>query len=85
MTKFSRLLRTWQNLGITTKFALSFALLLGMILLEAVVNLVALGDVRKAEDVILNSVEIRQRVFEMDGELEKAGACTGTFFCNTRT
>lgn len=80
MTKFSRLLRTWQNLGITTKFALSFALLLGMILLEAVVNLVALGDVRKAEDVILNSVEIRQRVFEMDGELEKARRLHRDFF-----
>lgn len=80
MTTVPRLLRTWQNLGITTKFALSFALLLGMILLEAVVNLVALGDVRKAEDVILTSVEIRQRVFEMDGELEKARRLHRDFF-----
>jgi diguanylate cyclase (GGDEF)-like protein len=80
MTKLSHLMRTWQNLGITTKFALAFTLLLGMMLLEAGVSLVALNDVRKAEAVILSSVEIRQRVFEMDGDLEKARRLHRDFF-----
>lgn len=75
-----RLFRTWQNLGITAKFALSFALLFSMILVEAAVSLLALGDVRRAEAVILSSVEIRQRVFEMDGQLEKARRLHRDFF-----
>jgi diguanylate cyclase (GGDEF)-like protein len=74
------LLRTWRNLGVTAKFTLSFALLLGMVLVEAAVSLVALNDVRKAEAVILSSVEIRQRVFEMDGDLEKARRLHRDFF-----
>ncbi|GAB6125232.1 GGDEF domain-containing protein [Humidesulfovibrio idahonensis] len=80
MKLLRRLVLTWQNLGITAKFALVFFLLLGMILVEAVVSLVALYDVRKAETVILSSVEIRQRVFEMDGDLEKARRLHRDFF-----
>jgi diguanylate cyclase (GGDEF)-like protein len=73
-------LRTWQNLGVTAKFGLAFALLFGMILVEATASLLALGDVRRAEDIILSSVEIRQRVFEMDGQLEKARRLHRDFF-----
>ncbi|MDR3640396.1 MAG: diguanylate cyclase [Humidesulfovibrio sp.] len=80
MTKIGRIMHTWQNLGITAKFALAFALLLCMMLLEAAVSLVALNDVRKAEAVILTSVEIRQLVFEMDGDLEKARRLHRDFF-----
>jgi len=80
MSAFGRLFRTWQNLGITAKFALAFALLFSMILVEAAVSLLALGDVRRAEGVILASVEIRQRVFEMDGQLEKARRLHRDFF-----
>ncbi|HWR03346.1 MAG TPA: diguanylate cyclase [Humidesulfovibrio sp.] len=80
MNVLRRLFRTWQNLGITAKFALSFALLFSMILVEAAVSLLALGDVRRAEAVILSSVEIRQRVFEMDGQLEKARRLHRDFF-----
>jgi len=80
MKLLRRFVLTWQNLGITAKFALTFFLLLGMILVEAVVSLVALYDVRKAETVILSSVEIRQRVFEMDGDLEKARRLHRDFF-----
>ena len=80
MNLLHRPLRTWQNLGITAKFALAFVLLLGMMLVEAVVSLIALNDVRKAEAVILTSVEIRQRVFEMDGDLEKARRLHRDFF-----
>lgn len=80
MNLFLRLRRSWGNFGITVKFALAFALLLTMILVEAMVSLVALGVVRKAESVILASVEIRQRVFEMDGALEKARRLHRDFF-----
>ena len=75
-----QLQRAWQHLGITTKFALAFSLLLCMIIVEAVVSMFALGDVRKAEEVILSSVEIRQLVFEMDGDLEKARRLHRDFF-----
>lgn len=80
MNILGRALRSWQDLGVTAKFALSFALLFSMILVEAAVSLLALGDVRKAESVILTSVEIRQRVFEMDGQLEKARRLHRDFF-----
>jgi len=80
MSPLRRLFRTWQDLGITAKFAFAFMFLFGMILVEAVVSLVALYDVRKAETVILSSVEIRQRVFEMDGDLEKARRLHRDFF-----
>jgi len=80
MSPLRRIFRTWQDLGITAKFAFAFMCLFGMILVEAVVSLVALYDVRKAETVILSSVEIRQRVFEMDGDLEKARRLHRDFF-----
>lgn len=80
MKILGHLFRTWQNLGVTAKFGLAFALLFGMILVEAAASLLALGDVRRAEDVILSSVEIRQRVFEMDGQLEKARRLHRDFF-----
>lgn len=74
------LLRTWRNASITAKSALAFALLLGMVLLEGVSGMLALNAVHKAEGVILASAEIRQRVFEMDGELEKARRLHRDFF-----
>lgn len=80
MNILGRVIRSWQNLGVTAKFALSFTLLFSMILVEAAVSLLALGDVRQAEAVILTSVEIRQRVFEMDGQLEKARRLHRDFF-----
>jgi len=80
MKIFDRALRRWRDLGVTAKFGLAFALLFGMILVEAVASLVVLGEVRRAEEVILSSVEIRQRVFEMDGQLEKARRLHRDFF-----
>jgi len=80
MNPLKRLQNRWRDLGITAKFALAFALLLGMILVEGGVSLVALRDVQKAEAVILATVEIRQRVFEMDGDLEKARRLHRDFF-----
>jgi diguanylate cyclase (GGDEF)-like protein len=75
-----RFRRLWRDRGITSKFTLTFSLLLGMIVLEGIASLVALNDVRRAENVILTSVEIRQRVFEMDGDLEKARRLHRDFF-----
>lgn len=80
MTFPPRLFNAWSNLSITAKFALSFALFLGLLLVEAAVGLVALNDVRKAEAVIHTSAEIRQRVFEMNGDLEKARRLHRDFF-----
>jgi len=80
MNTLKRLRDRWRDLGITAKFALAFALLLGMILVEGGVSLLALKDVQKAEAVILATVEIRQRVFEMDGDLEKARRLHRDFF-----
>lgn len=80
MKAHRQLARIWQNLSITAKFALSFTFMLSMVLVGAIVNLVALGDMRQAEATILSSSEIRQRVFEMDGELEKARRLHRDFF-----
>lgn len=75
-----RLLRAWQRLGVTQKIALSFALLFGLVIVEGFVGLLVLGDVRRTEEVIRSSAEIRQRVFEMDGQLEKARRLHRDFF-----
>jgi diguanylate cyclase (GGDEF)-like protein len=72
--------RLWRYSSITAKFGLAFAVLLGMLLFEAAASLIALNTVHNAEEVILASAEIRQRVFEMDGELEKARRLHRDFF-----
>ncbi|MFP5239354.1 MAG: response regulator [Acidobacteriota bacterium] len=72
----------WRNLSITYKLGLSFALLLAMLTLVAAVSYFALASVRHAENVILNSAEIRQRVYEMDAGLEKARRLHRDFFLN---
>jgi signal transduction histidine kinase/DNA-binding response OmpR family regulator len=71
---------SWRNLGITVKFGLAFALLLAIIALVALIAYASLSEVRQAERVILSSMEIRQRVFEMDGGLEKARRLHRDFF-----
>ncbi len=80
MNPFTRLRGVWRRMGVTTKFTLAFSLLLGLIVIEAVAGLAALGEVRHAEAVILASVEIRQHIFEMDGNLEKARRLHRDFF-----
>ncbi len=72
--------RTWRGQSITVKFGLAFALLFAIIALVAVIGYVALSEVRRAENVIVSSMEIRQRVFEMDGGLEKARRLHRDFF-----
>ena len=65
-------LRRWRSLSISVKFGCAFSLLFLLLVLEALVGYRALGVVLEAEAEILASVEIRQRVFEMDGQLERA-------------
>ena len=72
----------WRNLSITYKLGLAFAMLLSMLALVAAVSYVALRSVRHAENVILVSAEIRQRVYEMDAGLEKARRLHRDFFLN---
>lgn len=72
--------RHWRDLSITAKFGYAFTLLLCVLVIEAVVSLAALSTVRSAEAEMLSSMEIRQRIFEMDGELEKARRLHLAFF-----
>ncbi|OGR35478.1 MAG: hypothetical protein A2051_07180 [Desulfovibrionales bacterium GWA2_65_9] len=72
--------RRWRSLSISLKFGCAFSMLLVLLALEALVGYGALSVVLKSESEILTSVEIRQRVFEMDGELEKARRLHRDFF-----
>ncbi|MDO9632787.1 MAG: hypothetical protein Q7I92_12885 [Humidesulfovibrio sp.] len=80
MSRLETISRLWRKQSITIKFACAFSLLFALLLLEALVGYGALGVVLKAEAEILTSVEIRQRVFKMDGELEKARRMYRDFF-----
>ena len=80
MKSLDALARRWRTMSISVKFACAFSLLLGLLALEALVGYGALRLVLQAESAILTSVEIRQRVFEMDGELEKARRLHRDFF-----
>ncbi|MHC1702159.1 MAG: diguanylate cyclase [Humidesulfovibrio sp.] len=80
MNRLDRFSRLWRSQSITVKFGCAFSLLFALLVLEALVGYGALNVVLKAESEILTSVEIRQRVFEMDGELEKARRLHRDFF-----
>lgn len=80
MNRLHAILRHWRSLSISVKFGSAFSLLFVLLLLEALVGYGALRVVLKAESEILTSVEIRQRVFEMGGELEKARRMHRDFF-----
>ncbi len=62
----------WRTLGITRKLGLAFLLLLALVVLVSLAALAALALVDSAENEMVQSMEIRQKVFEMDGEREKA-------------
>jgi len=80
MNRVDRFSRLWRSQSITVKFGCAFSLLFALLVLEALVGYGALNVVLEAESEILTSVEIRQRVFEMDGELEKARRLHRDFF-----
>lgn len=74
--------RLWNTLGVAQKIGVAFAVLICMTVVIACVNLVALHVVRQAEADILASMELRQRVYEMDSELEKARRHYMSFILN---
>ncbi len=80
MSRLDAIPRLWRSLSISVKFGCAFSLLLALLALEALVGYGALSVVLESEAEILTSVEIRQRVFEMDGELEKARRLHRDFF-----
>lgn len=69
---FQRLARFWRTRGITAKFGAAFAVLLAMFILGGAMNFAAMQVIRDAEADIRVRMDIRQKVFEMDGGLEKA-------------
>ncbi len=66
--------------GITFKTSLGFALLALLLVIEGGINHALLRSMRAAESEMMLSMEIRQRIFEMDGELEKARRLHRDFF-----
>lgn len=62
----------WDSLGISRKMGFSSLLLVTLISLTTAVSLVSLYLVREAAQNILDSQEISQKIFDMDGERERA-------------
>jgi len=75
-----RILAKFRVHGITAKMVLGFAVLAVLLAVEGGVSFVVLRSMRQAEDRMAQSMEIRQRIFEMDGELEKARRLHRDFF-----
>lgn len=73
---------SWNRLGISKKFNLTFSLLLFFILLIAATAYFALLSIRNAEDDIRKSTEIRLQVLEMDRGMERAHRLLSDFFLN---
>jgi len=68
----SRLPGFWRRLGLTNKLWFAFSLLLVFFAMGATAGYVGLVVVRGAETDILANMEIRHKVLEMEGQLEKA-------------
>lgn len=75
-----RILRKLGLQGITSKTVLWFAVLAVLLAAEGGVHFLVLRSMRQAEDTMTRSMDIRQRIFEMDGELEKARRLHRDFF-----
>ncbi len=73
MKRRKLLTQRWRELGITTKFASAFGLLLALIVLVSLTSYVALTAVRRqTEAAIVTSMEIERLVLEMDAGLQRA-------------
>jgi signal transduction histidine kinase/DNA-binding response OmpR family regulator/HAMP domain-containing protein/HPt (histidine-containing phosphotransfer) domain-containing protein len=67
------LAQRWRELGITTKFAAAFGLLLALIVLVSLTSYLALSAVRRqTEAAIVTSMEVQRLVLEMDAGLQRA-------------
>ncbi len=64
--------RFWERLGISSKLWVAFALLFVFFALAAAAGYVGMVVVRGADADILVHMEIRNKVLEMEGQLEKA-------------
>lgn len=76
----SRIFRKLRPQGITSKTVLGFAVLAALLTIEGFGHFLVLRSMRQAEDMMTRSMEVRQRIFEMDGELEKARRLHRDFF-----
>ena len=73
MKGWKPLRQRWRELGITTKFASAFGLLLALIVLVSLTSYAALTAVRRqTEAAIVTSMEIQRLVLEMDAGLQHA-------------
>jgi PAS domain S-box-containing protein len=70
----------WQKLSITTKFTVSFGVLLLLLMMIAGTGYVALRSVHSAEKSIEISTEVEGIVLEMERAMEKARRLHGDFF-----
>ena len=64
--------RWWNHLGITVKLWLVFALLFFFTAMAGIAGYVGLNVVRGAETDILTNMELRHKILEMEGQLEKS-------------
>ena len=72
----------WDNCSITAKLWLSFAVLFLFFAMASVAGFVGLAVVRSAEDDIVTNMDIRGRVLELEGQLEKARRLYRDFVLN---
>ncbi|MHC1791380.1 diguanylate cyclase [Solidesulfovibrio sp.] len=72
----------WDNLGITAKLWLAFALLFVFFTMASLAGFVGLLVVRGAEADIVVNMDIRSKVLEMEGQLEKARRLYRDFIIN---
>ena len=63
---------SWNNLGITAKLWLAFAVLFVFFAMASIAGFVGLAVVGGAEADIVANMDIRGKVLEMEGQLEKA-------------
>lgn len=67
-----KLIASWRRLGITAKLWLVFTVLFAIFGLAGLAVFVGLSVVRGAEADILANMEIRAKILEMEGQLEKS-------------
>ncbi len=84
MSILKKLSGFWRRQGIAPKFGLAFVLLMSLIAVEGIVGILALRSLEQAENVILDSARIRQLVYEMDADLERARRMHRDFFLQYR-
>jgi two-component system cell cycle sensor histidine kinase/response regulator CckA len=73
MNGWKPLPQRWRELGITTKFASAFGVLLALIALVSLTSYMALTAVRRqTEAAILTSMEVQRLVLEMDAGMQRA-------------